>query len=94
MESEWTDMMTPRTVSAQVEASGLHRATALPAVLPRRGDSSQGLHHSADLTRPAVGSGPRTVAADGRADTVSTVAVSLMASTITVNRGFRWMRSG
>jgi hypothetical protein len=29
-----------------------------------------------------------------RADTVSAVAVSLMASTITVNRGFRWMRSG
>jgi hypothetical protein len=27
--------------SAQVEASGLHRATALLAVLPRRGDSSQ-----------------------------------------------------
>ena len=37
-------MMTPRTDVAQVEASGLYGATAQPTVLPKRGDSSQGLH--------------------------------------------------
>lgn len=52
--SEWTDMKTPRNVSAQVEASGLHRATALRPSCPDEATHPKGLHPSADPTRRDV----------------------------------------
>ena len=77
---------------ARVKTSGLHGATALPAVLPKRGDSSQEPQTTIDRSDPWSGHLPARL---DRGDTVRLLLVIPTSSTLdgVDTLGIRWRHS-